>query len=151
MEIMTIATESSDISGSDPSEQPPVVEQDSLAPPTVVPVEFEADLRVDTPIQKLIPYRNFCSLLGYYLGIFSLIPLVGILLALPALILGIIGLVIARKEPDRRGKVHAIVAIILGILGSYNYVGLYLIIGWYRAGGLTPPTPTQPGTFPYWG
>jgi hypothetical protein len=147
MEIMTMATESSDISGSDPSEQPPVVEQDSLAPPTVVPVDFEADLRGDTPIQKLIPSRNPCSLLGYYLGVFSLIPLVGILLALPALILGVIGLVIARKAPDRRGKVHAIVAIILGILGSYNYVWLYLITSGLRQ----PNMPAQPGMFPYWG
>src|SRR5438552_694245 len=40
----------------------------------------------------VIPYKNPHALIAYYLGIFGLIPFIGILLAIPAFILGIIGL-----------------------------------------------------------
>ena len=146
-----MTTESRDIADSHASEPGPAVEQLPSTPPTVVPEVFEADPRLDSPVQNVIPYRNQWALTGYYLGVFSLIPVAGILLALPAIILGVIGLVTSLKEPGRRGKVHAIVAIILGIVGSYNYVIIIMTI-W---GGLFGPPPVNnppmPGQFPYFG
>ena len=116
---------------------------------------FEADPRLDSPVQNVIPYRNQWALTGYYLGVFSLIPVAGILLALPAIILGVIGLVVGLKQPKRRGKVHAIVAIVLGIVGSYNYVIIIMTV-WGGLFGPPPlnnntPPPPMPGQFPYWG
>ena len=65
-----------------------------------VPQEGSAD------IATIIPYKNPPALTAYYLGVFSLIPGFGLLLAVPELILGIIGL--------RKGKAHAWTGIILG-------------------------------------
>lgn len=154
--MMPTMSESSDIVDPNSSEPGMEVEQDSLTPPTVVPEVFEADPRLDSPVQNVIPYRNQCALIGYYFGVFSLIPVLGILLALPAIILGVIGLVTGLKQTKRRGKVHAIVAIILGIVGSYNYVAIIMtiwggIFGWFGPANNTPPPPPMPGQFPYWG
>ncbi|MCP5535317.1 MAG: DUF4190 domain-containing protein [Akkermansiaceae bacterium] len=64
----------------------------------------------------VIPYKNVPSLVGYYLGVFSLIPVIGLLLGPAAIILGIIGFRAYLKQPGRRGQVHAWVAIVLGTL-----------------------------------
>ena len=68
----------------------------------------------------------------------------GLLLAAPAFILGLIGLVAVQRQPKRRGLAHGIVAVLLGLLGSYNYVMLFLML---RAAPAPSPTP---GVFPYW-
>lgn len=79
-------------------------------------------------VLALIPYRNGAALAGYYCAVFSIVPGIGLLLALPAIVLGVVGLVNARCHPENRGTVHAIVAIVVGLLGSYNYVGLYFLL-----------------------
>ena len=75
----------------------------------------------------LIPYKNVPALVGYYLGVFSLIPCLGLLLAVPALVLGIIGLVKAAKMPTARGKVHAWVAIILGAVSLLGHAAFSVL------------------------
>jgi hypothetical protein len=64
----------------------------------------------------LIPYKNPAALIAYYLGIFSLMPCIGILLAVPAFILGIVGLKQRAKNPVIKGSVHAWIGIVLGAL-----------------------------------
>jgi hypothetical protein len=73
----------------------------------------------------LIPYKNPHALVGYYLGIFGLFPLLGLLLAIPAFILGIIGLKKRRRNPIIKGAAHAWVGIILGAIS----IGYHLLIG----------------------
>ncbi|HEV8579765.1 MAG TPA: DUF4190 domain-containing protein [Thermoanaerobaculia bacterium] len=63
-------------------------------------------------IEVLIPYKNTMALTAYYLGIFSIVC--GLVLGLPALVLGILGLKHAGQHPEARGKVHAWIGIILG-------------------------------------
>jgi Domain of unknown function (DUF4190)/zinc-ribbon domain len=63
-------------------------------------------------IEVIIPYKNGAALTAYYLGIFSIVC--GLVLGIPALILGIMGLKYANQHPEARGKVHAWVGIILG-------------------------------------
>lgn len=78
----------------------------------------------------VIPYKNIPALVGYYLGVFSLIPILGLLLGPAAVILGIIGFRAYLKVPRKRGQVHAWVAIILGgltLIGNLTIVGLLLI------------------------
>ena len=65
---------------------------------------------------RVVPYRNGPALAAYYCGVFGLIPIVGLLLGPIAFILGIIGFVKARKNPEARGTGHAIAGIILGII-----------------------------------
>jgi len=64
----------------------------------------------------VIPYKNPSALIGYYLGVFSIIPCFGLFLAVPAVILGIAGLRHYGRNPMVKGQVHAWIAIIAGSL-----------------------------------
>jgi hypothetical protein len=75
-----------------------------------------------------IPYQNKPALIGYYLAIFSLIPVIGLPLGIAALILGIVGFRAVRKNPAIRGVAHAWVAIILGLLTSVGYILLLTLL-----------------------
>ena len=68
----------------------------------------------DDGVSVIIPYRNPYALTAYYLGIFSLIPCLGVILGLVAFVLGIKGLEYARKHEHARGRVHAWVGIVIG-------------------------------------
>jgi hypothetical protein len=74
----------------------------------------------------LIPTKNPSALVAYYLGVFSLIPCLGLLLAIPALILGIKGLTFAKEHPETKGKAHAWVGIIMGGLFTLIWGGLLI-------------------------
>jgi hypothetical protein len=65
-------------------------------------------------LSKIVPYKNTPALIGYYLAVFSLIPCIGLLMAVAAIALGIKGLAVARQTPEAHGKVHAWIAIVLG-------------------------------------
>jgi hypothetical protein len=72
----------------------------------------------------LIPYKNPKALIGYYVSIFGFfLPLIG---SIAAVVLGFKGLSFAKKNPRAKGTAHAIVAIVLGILGSLFW-GMVLI------------------------
>ncbi|MBO4648646.1 MAG: zinc-ribbon domain-containing protein [Lentisphaeria bacterium] len=67
---------------------------------------------VDSGLSTFIPNNSY-ALWAYYLGIFSL--LCGIT-AIPAFILGIMGVKYANQHPEAKGAVHAWVGIIMGFL-----------------------------------
>jgi hypothetical protein len=67
-------------------------------------------------VEIMIPYKNSAALIAYYLGVFSLLG--GIILGLPAVVLGVLGLKYAKLHPEARGKAHAWTGIILGALMS---------------------------------
>lgn len=81
----------------------------------------------ESPIGVLIPYKNAQALWAYYLGIFSLIPCVGLPLGVAALVLGIRGLGCAKRNSESKGKVHAWIGIVLGGLSVLVYVVLILV------------------------
>lgn len=69
----------------------------------------------------VIPYKNVHALTAYYLGIFGLIPIIGVLLAIPAVSLGISGLKKHKANPIIKGSIHAWIGIILGAISiGYN-------------------------------
>lgn len=76
---------------------------------------------------SMIPVNNKPALIGYYVGFAALIPLCGCAFSIPAIILGVIGLIQAGKI-NGEGKVHAIVAIVLGVGTMVVYGPLLLII-----------------------
>jgi hypothetical protein len=77
----------------------------------------------------IIPYKNPPSLIAYYLGIFGLLPLIGIPLAIAAIVLGIIGLRKRKRNPIIRGSVHAWIGIVLGALSlTYNIIFIGFLI-----------------------
>jgi hypothetical protein len=104
--------------------QPPPVQ-----PVKFMPMAYPVAPQPDGPLSALIPYRNPSALAGYYLGIFSFIPALGILLGITALILGILGLKKAGANPQVRGKAHAWTAILCGgILGIGQLVLLFWLL-----------------------
>ncbi len=72
---------------------------------------------------SIIPFRNPPALIGYYLGVFSLIPFLGLLCAIPAIVLGILGLKRRKADPRVKGLAHALVALILGSLFTLVWGG----------------------------
>jgi hypothetical protein len=59
----------------------------------------------------IIPYKNPPALIAYYLGLFSLFPVLGFFLGVAALVLGIIGLKKRQENPAVKGSVHAWIGI----------------------------------------
>ena len=55
----------------------------------------------------IIPYKNPKALIAYYLGIFSGFPIIGLFFAIPALVLGIMGLRDRNRNPAIKGSIHA--------------------------------------------
>lgn len=83
----------------------------------------EPDIRKpDGKLARMVPYRNPLALLSYYFSVFSLLPVLALVLGPLAVLFGFIGLRRARNNPDSRGKGHAWFGILLG--------GLMALINW---------------------
>jgi hypothetical protein len=76
-----------------------------------------------------IEHRNSRALAGYYLGILSLIPLLGAVLGPVAVVVGVMGARAAPTAPGQVGQAHARIGIILGILTTLANWGVLL---WLR-------------------
>ncbi len=85
----------------------------------------------DNTLGGLIPYKNARALWAYYLGVFSLIPFLGIPFGIAAMVLGIRGLHYVRLHPEAKGKAHAWIGIILGGVFTlvYMLIAVPLIVG----------------------
>ncbi len=84
--------------------------------------------RRNDPIETLIPYHNPMGLVAYYLGVFSLIPVLGLLLGPGGLTLGILGLKYRKKNPSAGGTGHAIAGIVLGSITSLFNWGVVILV-----------------------
>lgn len=84
--------------------------------------------RNESAVSTLIPYKNGLALTAYYLGVFGLIPALGLILGPLALIFGIIGLKNARRNPQVKGTGHAITGITLGAIAIALNWGLVLLM-----------------------
>lgn len=82
----------------------------------------------ETVLSRLIPYKNVPALVSYYCAVFAIIPFAGLFLGLTAFVLGIIGLRIAQKNPECRGKVHAWIGIIGGAIFGFGQLILIIIV-----------------------
>jgi len=121
----------------DQSSQPPSPAAPPAAPPPAAPAPGQYPPGYN-PTGGLIPYRNTPALISYYMGIFSIIPLVGIPLGIIAVVLGIRGLKKANRDPSVKGKVHAWVGIIVGGLFGLIYtlligIAVVAILRWFGA------------------
>ncbi|HUJ44106.1 MAG TPA: hypothetical protein VLW52_10905 [Opitutaceae bacterium] len=75
----------------------------------------------------IIPYKNPHALTAYYVGVFSLIPVLGLVLGAIAVPLGVSGLRKRARNPVIRGAVHAWVGIVLGSLSVAVHL-LFIIV-----------------------
>jgi hypothetical protein len=76
-----------------------------------------------------IEHRNPKALAGYYLGILSLVPLLGAVLGPAAVVLGMMGARAATTTPGQVGTAHARIGVILGIVTTLANWGVLL---WLR-------------------
>lgn len=85
----------------------------------------------------VIPYKNVPALLAYYLGLFSLFPCLGLFLAVPAFVLGIMGLRKRKQNPAVKGSVHAWIGIVMGGLMTliWGVMGILTIVAMFAKGG----------------
>lgn len=83
----------------------------------------------------IIPYKNPAALIAYYCGVFSLIPILGLVVGVPGVVLGVVGLRKRRANPVIKGAVHAWIGILLGGLTTLLWGGLIVltIIGMSRS------------------
>jgi len=82
----------------------------------------------DNLVATVIPYKNMPALIAYYLGVFSVIPCIGLPLGIAAVVLGIMGIRRAAAHPESKGKVHAWVGIIAGGLFALIYLALAILL-----------------------
>ena len=71
---------------------------------------------------------NATAITAYYLGVFAVIPILGILLGIPAFFLGLKGRKYAIEHPEARGGIHAWVGILLGGVFGFGYLILVLAL-----------------------
>lgn len=103
-------------------------------PRAAVPPPIPSDPTGDG-VNLIIPYKNPCALIAYYLAVFSLIPCIGALLGLAAVILGIIGLVYAHNHEGARGRVHAWIGIVVGGFFFLLYTVGFAVLAALQASG----------------
>ncbi|HIJ64832.1 MAG TPA: hypothetical protein HPP77_02690 [Candidatus Hydrogenedentes bacterium] len=118
--------------GSKRAEEPPVV-----PPPLGGGAQPGAHTSgADEALATIVPYRNPYGLTAYYLGIFSIIPCLGLFLGITGLALGIAGVVYAKRHPEAKGKVHAWIGILVG--GLFGLLNLVAIVVMLAASLLSP-------------
>ena len=69
------------------------------------------------PMAAIIPTKNAPALTAYYLGLFSILPLLGLPMGLIAVIQGSKGWRMAKETPQISGKAHAGIGIGCGSVG----------------------------------
>lgn len=93
----------------------------------VEPLEGNANEPEGDATGGVIPYKNVPALVGYYLGVFSLVPCFALLLGPAAVICGILGIRRYKAHPQVRGLAHDWVGIVLGsltLLANLAFIGL---------------------------
>jgi hypothetical protein len=116
-----------DMPGDEQVQEGPLPERPRLRAERIRTAEYDEG---PDAVEVFIPYKNPKGLIAYYVGLFSLVPCLGLLLGPAGIILGIMGLRYSKANPQARGAGHAIAGIVLGAVGSLaNYGVLLLVLG----------------------
>jgi hypothetical protein len=77
---------------------------------------YEDDEEEDEAISIIIPYKNPRALASYYMSFFTLIPVIGIIIGLAAIILGVLGLRYTGAHRKAKGTAHSLIGICLSTI-----------------------------------
>ena len=101
----------------------------SATPPLVPPpVPVAAVENRGDATGGIIPYKNPHALTAYYLGVFSIFPVLGFFFGVAAIVLGVSGLKQRKRNPVIRGSVHAWIGIVCGSLSVLVHVLLVALL-----------------------
>jgi len=103
--------------------QPPPIKP----PPSAVPPQPVSQPQQTSFVDVLIPAKNSNALLSYYLGLFSIFPLFGLVMGIVAIWSGRKGLAAIKETPGLAGGTHAKVGIGCGAIGFLFNLGLILL------------------------
>ena len=78
--------------------------------------------------ETLVPTKNQQALMGYYIAVFSLVPVFGLGLGPIAIWRGMRGWNAIKSQPELPGKAHAIVAITLGSITTAAHWGALIFV-----------------------
>lgn len=107
---------------------PPVPPRSPIPPPPRV-ADLAPGRSGDDPVSVIIPYKNPKALISYYTGIFALVPLIGIALAMASIVYGYQGLKFRKEHPGAHGTAHAWVGILVSAFSLlYNIPLLILFV-----------------------
>ena len=81
----------------------------------------------EDPLLAMVPYKNSKALIAYYLGLFSIFPLLGLIMGAAAIYLGREGLSFAKTNPEAKGVTHAKVGIGCGLVGLLLNLALIIL------------------------
>ena len=82
------------------------------------------------PMASIVPYKNPPALTSYYLGLFSIFPVLGLFMGVAALVLGTKGMKMVREHPEAKGKAHAGIGIGCGLIGLlFNLAIIIIFVG----------------------
>ena len=85
--------------------------------------------QIHSTSSAMIPTDNPQALWSYYIGIFAIVPVLGVVMGPTALIMGIKGLNVFRENPAVRGKTHAWIGIGCGILWTVvHWISAFLVL-----------------------
>lgn len=113
--------------------------QPSAQPEPVVAPNPVVQPAAPSGIESMIPYNNGKALAAYYLGVFGLIPFLGLLLSVLAVIFGMLGLKQHKLHPEKKGRTHALVGLWLGI---FELVVFAIFVIFMIVVSVTDPTRT---------
>lgn len=95
--------------------------------PTSVPVRPSERLPHAAWSARLVPRDNPPALVGYYLAVLSLVPVLGIVPAIGAILCGASGLRRSACDRERRGRTHAWIALAGGSTTAIVWIG-YIVL-----------------------
>jgi hypothetical protein len=130
---------------------PPVQKPDepNAAPPTQDPAQSPQNwtqppqpgrpISSPDPFASMIPSQNKSGLIAYYLGLFSILPIIGLPMGIVAVVQGVKGNRLAKEHPEVKGGTHAKVGIGCGLIGALFNLAIVLFILYLL---LNPPHPS---------
>lgn len=112
-----------------PPQAPEASSQARPAPPTTAGDIGAGDAPTPDATGGVIPYKNPAALIAYYLGVFGLVPVLGVPMAVAAIVLGFVGLRSRARKRVFGGLVHAWVGIVLGVASLGYHAAAIVLLG----------------------
>ncbi len=101
-----------------PAQPAPTPRAGDVPPPMPSPDDF---------VGRMIPTGNQPALVAYYVSFGALLPAVGLIAAVVAIIAGVKGVKLERAHPEVRGGLHAWFGIVFSVVCTCGWIAVWLL------------------------